>query len=201
MIAMRRNPRDYNCIDYLAMICFISFLGFCLENLFLLFSRGYVDNRNMSLPFLLGYGIAVVGLYFVLGVPNSDNWGLYIGLCFIAVSVGEIILGKAVERTTGIIYWNYESLPFHVTRYTSLFTSIGFTVIIFFFMDKIFIAVMEWIHGSMNNAKTCIVIALTVMLAIDFFTSFGYMFNHGTTYKMWQLHVMPIKLVTTGILK
>ena len=36
-------------------IAFISFLGFCVENLWLAITKGYMDNRNMLFPFLFGY--------------------------------------------------------------------------------------------------------------------------------------------------
>jgi hypothetical protein len=44
---------SYSLQDILIMIAGVSFLGFCLENIWLLLRKGYVDNRNMSLPFLL----------------------------------------------------------------------------------------------------------------------------------------------------
>ena len=41
------------------MVAVISFLGFCLENLWLAATKGFIDNRNMHLPFLMGYGVFV----------------------------------------------------------------------------------------------------------------------------------------------
>ena len=121
---------DYTVYDYFLMMSLISFLGFLLENIWISVRKGYVDNRNMNLPFLLGYGIAVMFIYFVLGVPDKSNAFLYCVICFIIVSLGEILLGTVVEKICGIHYWDYTSLPLHFTRYTSLFTSIGFSLII-----------------------------------------------------------------------
>lgn len=49
----------YGLYQILIMTALVSFLGWCLENLWLLFRKGYADNRNMTFPFLLGYGAAI----------------------------------------------------------------------------------------------------------------------------------------------
>ena len=121
---------EYSFYDYAALIVAVSFLGFCLENLWMLFRNKQMDNRNMNFPFLLGYGLAILLIYFVLGIPTKENvLGFYI-TCFIGVSIGEILLGYTVEKLCHIHFWDYTSLPLHLTRYTSFFTSLGFAAII-----------------------------------------------------------------------
>ena len=39
---------NYSLIDYLAMICFISFLEFCQENIWMMFRKGYIDKLRIS---------------------------------------------------------------------------------------------------------------------------------------------------------
>lgn len=126
----------------------ISFLGFVLENTWLAFTKGYVDNRNMSLPFLFGYGIAVTAIYIFFGVPDAFELPfmsnvlkskaakkiLYFVLIFFCVGIGEILVGLSTEKLFGFFYWNYENIPLHITRYTSIPTTAGFSFIITFFM-------------------------------------------------------------------
>ena len=64
---------EYSFYDYAALIVAVSFLGFCLENLWMLFRNKQMDNRNMNFPFLLGYGLAILLIYFVLGIPTKEN--------------------------------------------------------------------------------------------------------------------------------
>lgn len=52
------------------IVTVISFLGFVVENVWLSMTKGYIDNRNMTLPFLLGYGIAIVLIYLLFGTPE-----------------------------------------------------------------------------------------------------------------------------------
>ncbi|MCR5477892.1 MAG: putative ABC transporter permease, partial [Lachnospiraceae bacterium] len=174
---------------YLAMICFISFLGFCQENIWMMLRKGYIDNRNMNLPFLLGYGVLVTGIYFIMGVPESNHIGIYFVITFVVVSVGEILLGEIVERLCGIYYWDYTALPFHITRYTSVFTSMGFSFIITGFMRKLFIPIMDILHGEMNLNRSIVVCILMSLLIIDFIYSFGYMIKHKNFYNKWKKEI------------
>ena len=128
----------YTIYTWLVIIIICSFIGFIIENLWLGIRYGYFDNRNMNLPFLLGYGVAAVVFFFALGIPGEVPDVKYFLCAFSMVSVGEILLGVIVEKTCGIHYWDYSNLPFHLTRYTSLFTSLGFAYIITKFMRHCF---------------------------------------------------------------
>ena len=177
---------DYTVYDYFLMMSLISFLGFLLENIWISVRKGYVDNRNMNLPFLLGYGIAVVFIYFVLGVPDKSNTFLYYAICFIIVSLGEILLGTVVEKICGIHYWDYTSLPLHFTRYTSLFTSIGFSLIITGFMKYAFVPIMDSMHSHSSTSLNVFSVIQIIALCIDFLASFYYMYKHQDFYHLWE---------------
>lgn len=174
------------------MTAFISFLGFALENIWLAARKGYMDNRNMFAPFLIGYGMAVMSFYFVLGTPSDlrffgepsesgekSSFGAYCLLTFILVSVGEIVLGKATEKIGGVILWDYTGIPLHITRYTSVPTSIGFTVVIVTFMDCFFERIMNRL-SEFDPVRTLIFgTILMIVMAADFlFNSFRMIRTH-----------------------
>ena len=87
------------------MVAVISFLGFCLENLWLAATKGFIDNRNMHLPFLMGYGVLVVGMYLILGTPEhmaltgliyvngtkAQKFLIYFLCSMVIVTVGELV--------------------------------------------------------------------------------------------------------------
>ena len=71
------------------MVALISFLGFLVENLWLALTKGYINNRNMNAPFLLGYGMLVVAMYF-LGKGRQNINGMrfiFWGQCSLCVLV------------------------------------------------------------------------------------------------------------------
>ena len=155
----------------MALVIVVSFLGFCLENIWMLFRFGVIDNRNMNFPFLIGYGFAVLFIYMVLGVPQKNNLGPFFIACFFIVSVGEILLGYAVEKFCGIYYWDYTDLPMHLTRYTSFFTPL-----------------MNYFKLHENNKVHVVCVALLAVLVMDLFFSFGYMHSNRATNLSWVLH-------------
>lgn len=134
------------------IVTVVSFMGFVVENVWLAITKGFMDNRNMCLPFLIGYGIAMVLIFLLFGTPVSPRiLGkklstqsrflralIFFLIVMVCVSLGEIILGTIVEKTCGIYWWDYTRLPLHITRYTSIPTSMGFALLITIFMRYFF---------------------------------------------------------------
>ncbi len=195
---------DYSVDTYIIASVIISFLGFCLENIWICIRKGYIDNRNMTLPFLLGYSFAILGIYFVLGTPGHpssivekimarfDYFSYYVTI-FILVSIGEIILEKLVEWICGIYYWDYSSLPLHITRYTSVMTSIAFSFIITKFMKLLFVPMMEF-FSNLTFQPVIILFRLTYILMIfDFFISFYRMYKGRSLNERWKKWLIQSK--------
>lgn len=183
------------------IIIFISFLGFITENLFICFRSGFIDNRNMIFPFLLGYGLAVFSIYKLFGTPDFPLfWGkelnieskvlsfaYYYLIAFLCVSVGEVILGFAMEWTCNIKWWDYSDLPLHITQYTSVPTSMVFAFLITIFMKYLFNPLLN-IFSSLNPQFLSIVaISALVLLSIDFIHSAIYMFKNHQTLNLWRI--------------
>ncbi len=185
------------------MTAVISFLGFALENIWLAIRSGYIDNRNMRLPFLYGYGLAVVGFYFIAGTPDTFLHALdfhmtvssaarhiaYFLLTFVIVSAGEILLGFFTEKYFGFYYWNYETIPLHITRYTSVPTSIGFALVITLFMDKCFVPLYNVIEKLPDVLLEPAAAVLTLLLSADFVQSFHTMHVSRAPNQRWAKYL------------
>ncbi len=130
----------------------MSFGGFCFENIFVAITEGYIDNRNMVLPFLLGYGIAMAAVYLICGTPSAPrflgisfrqrnkllNTLYYFTVVFLVVSVGELCIGTFVERVCDVTWWDYSEIPLNFTKFTSVPTSIGFTALMMIFIQFLY---------------------------------------------------------------
>ncbi len=189
-----------NIFAFFMLIALVSFLGFTVENLWMAATKGYMDNRNMTLPFLFGYGLAVAVIFLLFGTPGEMRIGTYVlpfasdaasaAMYFLAVmlciSVGEIVLGTLVEKTCGIIWWDYTDLPFHFTKYTSLFTSMGFTAIIVVFMEfaalPLFNRFTTWNIAGLGICSC----ALMVLMAADFVRSAYLMYRDKKLLVTWM---------------
>lgn len=195
-------------LSMIMIVIVTSFIGFCVENIFSAYLSGVINNRNMILPFLLGYGLAIIALYALFGTPdaprflhkellfNSSIWAniYYFSVSFLCVCLGEITLGYMTQWCCGIIWWNYSEIPLHITKYTSIPTSFGFATLITIFMKYCF-DFLQLQFTKMNPrvlAKASVFIL--TLLIIDFIHSGIYMFKKHDTLKIWTLRLpKPLK--------
>lgn len=196
------------------IIVLVSFLGFIVENVFISFFSGKLDNRNMILPFLLGYGLSILALFKLFGTPNNPlffgkqiifsstylSTAYYFVVTFLCVSIGELILGHLVEWMCDIQWWNYTSIPWHITRYTSVPTSTVFSILITIFMKYIFNNLLNSFSKWNVPLLSILSISLILLLSIDFIHSGIYMFKHHSTLKIWSIELeKPIKEMLTNM--
>lgn len=194
---------NYDIYSLAIMTAIVSFLGFILENIWLMFTKGYIDNRNMGTPFLLGYGILIIGFYLLIGGPQNITltanfitskfkkyikYIIYFFLAMVVVSLCEVLLGQFVEKTFGFEYWNYSHIPMHITKYTSIPTSAGFAFIITFFMGHCFYPILQIVNKISVPAREFLGIVFTFILLADFFTSFYKMYKHKTLNVKWTIY-------------
>lgn len=189
-----------NLFSLFMLIAFISFLGFMVENLWTAATKGYMDNKNMVLPFLLGYGLAVAAIFLLFGLPREMRIGalqlnfksdaasiiFYFAVIMLCICVGEILLGFAVEKICGIIWWDYSNLPLHITRYTSVPTSAGFTLMIVFFMDKIFMPLFNFFSSRNTVALGIVSVSLMFLMTVDFIRSSYLMRKNRALLHTWR---------------
>lgn len=164
------------------MVIILSFVGFCFEDIWMLIRYSLLDNRNMYLPFLIGYGLLLVAIYYLIGTPDKIfnkyelkkpiNYIVYILICFIIVSIGEILLGSTIEYIYHFSYWNYTKIPFHITKYTSVLTSLGFSLSITLFMKYLYIPIQNKAKTISKKIPTLLIILIIIILSIDCFMSF-----------------------------
>ena len=190
------------------MAVLVSFLGFVLENCWLALSKGYVDNRNMNLPFLLGYGLVIIGAYILVGTPDSlrinkrfnislgkkGSCVLYFLMSVVLISLGELILGTFIERKFGFEYWNYTWIPLHITKYTSVPTSLGLGALLTLFMKYGFTPLMDYIHNMPATVVKVVGIALMALITADFIMSFATMFRTRKLYVKWVINLRGSKI-------
>ena len=86
---------------WLMIVIICSFIGWVVENLWIMLRFGYFDNRNMFCPFLLGYGLAIFIIFLLFGNPKDYPDIEYFFKVFIFVSISELMLGYSFEYICG----------------------------------------------------------------------------------------------------
>jgi uncharacterized membrane protein len=193
----------YTIPTLILMMTIVAFLGFLVENVWLAFTKGYIDNRNMGLPFLLGYGVAIVGLFLLLGTPECSTLfdrlpflntplrrlGFYFGCAFTFVCVAEILLGTFIEKTCNIVLWNYSRFALHITKYTSVPTSSGFAFIITLFMDKFFTPIMNMLSNIDYETSKRVSVIFLALMVYDFCVNTFKMYKNKSLNTVWRLEL------------
>lgn len=183
------------------IVTIVSFMGFVVENVWLAITKGFMDNRNMCLPFLIGYGLAMVAIYLLFGTPVSPRilgrklsirnrflCALIFFLIVMAcVSLGEIILGTVVEKSCGIIWWDYTRLPLHITRYTSIPTSMGFAMLITIFMRYFFEPMYDYFLKMNFEDLRTMACGFMTLLNIDFLHNAVRIYKERKMTQLWRV--------------
>lgn len=169
------------------MILVVSFMGFVTENIWLAFTKGYIDNRNMRLPFLLGYGLLMMLTYFLLGIPEDRT--TYFLQSALIVMAGETLLGSAVEKICCFEWWNYSWLPLHLNKYTSIPTTVAFSLIITGFMDQLFLPLAEFFESISDSGVRIAALGLILLLLADLIHSFYRMYKNRGLYQIWYIPI------------
>lgn len=186
-----------NIKEDIIMVIIISFFGFIFEDLWMLVRYSVIDNRNMFLPFLFGYGFFVVLIYYIIGTPKKIfnkyefdshmNYVIYIALCFLLVSIGEILLGSIVESFADFKYWDYSHIPLHLTKYTSVPTSLGFSLVITLFMNYAYIPLLNTVKKLEKKIPIAVAVIVLVILVLDLNVSFKAMHENNGNNTVWSV--------------
>lgn len=191
-----------NFLSLCLMITLISFLGFLTENIWLSITKGYMNNRNMYFPFLLGYGLAVILFYALFGTPQTPKfinvslkfskplyasfyYMLMVALC---ISIGETLIGNIVEYACGFEWWNYTWLPFNIGKYTSLPTSFAFSSFITLFMRFYFNPLHKFFCSLNYNVLWATALFFMLLMVGDFIHSGYLMFKNKAVLIKWQIN-------------
>lgn len=159
-----------------------AFLGFLVENLFRFVRAGTINDRHQLLPFLGSYGFGFTLVFLAFGKPSEMRFFgkkilpedtkrnrrlralIYFCMSFFVILFGEMGVGLIFEKVLRIEAWNYNSIPLHITQYTSVPTTLGFSSGIFFLMEFGFTALARLFDRLPQ--KTAFVLALTIGIAL-----------------------------------
>lgn len=183
------------------VVAVVSFLGFVVENVWLAATKGYMDNRNMFFPFLIGYGVAILLIYVIVGTPRK-MWIfgkviaaknpivrriLYLLAAMLCVCIGEIILGTMVEKLCHFSWWDYSRLPLHITKYTSIPTSTMFGLLISIFMECFFVPLYLFFKKWNDIILGVVAVSISLVMVCDYGYHAYRMYKEHRTIRRWKV--------------
>lgn len=114
----------------MAYFVIYSFLGFCLETLYGLLTKGVIESRQSFLygPFCGIYGVGAVIMILSLQYFKKNNYTLFFG-GYIIGSIIEYLVSLFGEIILHVKWWDYSNEPFNLNGRICLFYSIAWGII------------------------------------------------------------------------
>ena len=91
------------------------------------------------------------------------------------------------EKCAGVILWDYSDIPTHITRYTSIITTVLYGGGVYLLMAFAFRPMMNLIMKMGLKAATIIDCTLGVAILIDFFVMIIITFVTGSAPNYWSI--------------
>ena len=103
---------------------------------------------------------------------------------------GELIVGNLWKILFNVKLWDYRDLPFHVTRYAGLISTLGFSTGAYLIFKFIYMPVIKWLKKSISyKCARNISIVLGILILSDFLILIFQIgiFNRAPVY--WKIYL------------
>lgn len=173
-----KKKKEYRIFGYtiwriLAYFIIYSFLGYIIETIFGIMTKGVWESRQSFLygPFCCIYGLGAVVMILSLQHFNQNSHRLFIG-GFIVGSIVEYIISWIGEVIFNVKWWDYSNMPLNLNGRICVFYSIfwGFLAIyLMSYLNPKVDRLINWIKTKMSIKKLKVItIVVTIFLFIDF---------------------------------
>ena len=131
----------------MAYFTIYSFLGFCVETLYGLLTKGVIESRQSFLygPFCGIYGFGAVIMILFLQFCMKNNYTLFAG-GYIIGSIIEYFVSLFGELILHVKWWDYSSEPFNIGGRVCLFYSLAWGILAIYLMRHVNPTVEGWIN-------------------------------------------------------
>lgn len=122
----------------MAYFAIYSFLGFCLESIYGLLTKGVIESRQSFLygPFCGIYGLGAVIMILLLQFFKKNNYTLFFG-GYIIGSLIEYFVSLFGEMILHVKWWDYSKEPFNINGRVCLFYSIAWGLLAIYLVAHI----------------------------------------------------------------
>lgn len=159
----------------LAYFIIYSIIGFIIETVFGLVTKGVLESRKSFLygPFCGIYGIGAVIMIIGLQRFTKNNYTLFAG-GFIIGSIIEYVISLIGELIFNIKWWDYSNMPFNINGRICVWFSLFWGALAIYLMSHVNPKVDRLLDKIEPKLLKRITIILTILIFIDFLvTSFA----------------------------
>ena len=149
-----------------------SILGYVIETLYGLLTKGVIESRQSMLygPFCCIYGLGAICLLCIPKSAKKNNWTLFIA-GFIIGSVVEYIVSWVGEVIFNIKWWNYSNFPLNINGRVCVYFSI-FWGILTICLNKVINPTVDKVLGKVPiKILHVLTVIIMVFMGFDFIIS------------------------------
>ncbi|MGN1270218.1 MAG: putative ABC transporter permease [Clostridia bacterium] len=152
----------------LAYFVIYSVIGFIIETVFGLLTKGVLESRKSFLygPFCAIYGVGAVVMIVGLQKFNKNNYTLFFG-GFLIGSIVEYVISWVGEMIFDIKWWDYSSMPFNINGRICVWFSIFWGVLAIYLMSHIHIKVDKLLDKFSPKVLKTVTIILVIFMFLD----------------------------------
>lgn len=159
----------------MAYFIIYSILGYIVETLFGLVTKGVIESRQSFLygPFCAIYGIGAVIMILGLQRFNKNNYTLFFG-GFLIGSIVEYLISLIGELIFNIKWWDYSSMAFNINGRVCIAFSFFWGVLAIYLMSHLHPKIDKLLDKILPKVLKIVVIIGFVFMILDFLvTSFA----------------------------
>lgn len=159
----------------MAYFIIYSILGYVVETLFGLVTKGVIESRQSFLygPFCAIYGVGAVIMILGLQRFNKNNYTLFFGGFFIG-SIVEYLISLIGELVFNIKWWDYSSMAFNINGRVCIAFSFFWGILAIYLMSHLHPKIDKLLEKVSPKVLKIVVIIGIIFMLLDFLiTSFA----------------------------
>lgn len=179
----------------LAYFIIYSFLGFIIETIFGIFTKGVIESRQSCLygPFCCIYGLGAAVMIPGLQKFKKKNWTLFLAGA-IEGSIVEYVISWLGEIVFHIKWWDYSNMPFDINGRICLLFTIFWGILALVLMRLINPYIEKFIDKIPKKLFSVLTIGGTILLILDLLiTAFGLQVFYTRFTKKYDLNLVEDK--------
>lgn len=169
---VKKGIFDYSFRQILEYFIVYSILGYVIETLYGLLTKGVIESRQSMLygPFCCIYGLGAICLLCIPKSAKKNNWTLFIA-GFIIGSVVEYVVSWVGEVIFNIKWWDYSNFPLNINGRVCVYFSI-FWGILTICLNKVINPTVDKVLGKIPiKVLHVLTVIIMVFMAFDFIIS------------------------------
>lgn len=179
----------------LAYFIIYSFLGFIIETIFGMLTKGVIESRQSCLygPFCCIYGLGAAVMIPGLQKFKKKNWTLFLAGA-IEGSIVEYVISWLGEIVFHIKWWDYSNMPFDINGRICLLFTIFWGILALVLMKLINPYIEKFIDKIPKKLFSVLTIGGTILLILDLLiTAFGLQVFYTRFTKKYDLNLVEDK--------